>query len=89
MQLMHAATAAASTSQRLFERFLHQGSQPLLNGSVGRGLAIAQLLVTKMEGDVSYERRDGLTVFRVELAAVPSANAVDTATDPAFGATAG
>lgn len=48
---------------RIFERFIHEGSEPLLTGSVGLGLAIAKMLTDEMEGELSYERVDGETRF--------------------------
>ena len=48
---------------RIFERFIHEGSEPLLTGSVGLGLAIAKMLTDEMDGELSYERVDGETRF--------------------------
>jgi signal transduction histidine kinase len=48
---------------RIFERFIHEGSEPLLTGSVGLGLAIAKMLTDEMEGELSYERVDDETRF--------------------------
>ncbi len=60
---------------RLFERYVHEGSAPLLAGSVGLGLAIAYSLADGMDGRLSYRRDDGLSVFelRVPLAQAPMA----------------
>jgi len=52
---------------RIFERFVHEGSEPLLTGSVGLGLAIARMLSDEMEGDLTYERVDGETRFVLSL----------------------
>lgn len=52
---------------RLFNRFIHEGDAPLLTGSVGLGLAVAQLLVSRMNGTIAYERRGGITNFIVKL----------------------
>ena len=52
---------------KLFNRFIHEGDAPLLTGSVGLGLAVAELLVTRMNGSISYERRAGSTIFSVKL----------------------
>lgn len=52
---------------RLFEPFVHEGTESLLTGSVGLGLAIARSLADAMGGGVTHRRRDGLTVFRLEL----------------------
>jgi signal transduction histidine kinase len=51
---------------RLFNRYIHEGRAPLLVGSVGLGLAIAQLLARRMGGDLIYRRVD-LTTFIVDL----------------------
>lgn len=50
---------------RLFSRFVHQGRDPLLTGTVGLGLAVARLLTTRSGGTISYRREDGATVFAV------------------------
>ncbi len=52
---------------RLFQRFVHQGHQPLLVGSVGLGLSIVRILAEGMGGDVRYERVDGETRFVVQV----------------------
>lgn len=52
---------------RLFERFIHEGDTPLLEGSVGLGLAITRLLTEGMGGTIAYEHRDGCTRFIVDL----------------------
>ena len=57
----------ADIADRLFDRFVHEGRQSLLTGSVGLGLAIAQALATEMGGDVVYTRRNGETSFTLEL----------------------
>jgi signal transduction histidine kinase len=54
-----------SLEDRLFTRFIHKGSEPLLTGSVGLGLAIVQLLTTRTGGSISYRREGGETVFAV------------------------
>ncbi len=61
--------------ERLFQRFLHQGHQPLVLGSVGLGLSIVRALAEGMGGAVHYERSDGWTRFVVviPLVAVPGA----------------
>lgn len=53
--------------ERLFERFVHGGAQPLLVGSVGLGLSVAKLLTEKMGGTISYQRSQGQTRFTVRL----------------------
>jgi signal transduction histidine kinase len=67
-------------TDRLFERFVHEGPQSLLTGSVGLGLAIARSLASAMGGDVTYTRGEGTTTFSLELpiakdaAALPPTN---------------
>jgi len=51
----------------LFERFVHDGSAPLLTGSVGLGLAIASRLTGLMGGSLRYQRYSGRTYFVVTL----------------------
>ena len=50
---------------RLFERYIHQGHQPLVLGSVGLGLSIVRALAEGQGGSVHYERVDGWTRFVV------------------------
>lgn len=61
--------------ERLFERFVHDGAQPLLAGSIGLGLAVASRLTSMMGGSLSYQRFAGKTFFTVRLPAF-------TASDP-------
>ncbi len=51
----------------LFNRFVHDGSAPLLTGSVGLGLAIASRLTDLMGGRLAYQRFAGKTYFTVTL----------------------
>lgn len=52
---------------RLFERFVHDGSTPLLTGSVGLGLAVASCLSTALGGRLSYQRFNNKSYFVVSL----------------------
>ena len=52
---------------RLFSRFVHQGDEPLTAGSVGLGLAVAQLLAQEMNGRLDYDRVVGRTSFVLSL----------------------
>jgi len=54
-------------ADRLFERFVHQGHETAVRGSVGLGLSIVQALAQGMGGDVSYRRIDDNTHFSVRL----------------------
>lgn len=56
-----------SVRARMFERFVHRGSEPLLAGSLGLGLSIARALAELMGGKLRYERSDGLTRFVVTV----------------------
>ena len=53
--------------EKLFERFIHAGSAPLLTGSVGLGLAVASRLTGLLGGKLSYQRFVGKTYFIVSL----------------------
>jgi signal transduction histidine kinase len=63
----------ADLEERLFQRFLHQGHQPLVLGSVGLGLSIVRALADGMGGSVRYLREDGLTKFVVVMPLVEEA----------------
>ena len=64
--------------EKLFERFIHQGAQPLLTGTVGLGLAIASRLTTMLDGKLSYQRFAGKTYFIVSVPAVVGAQSEDS-----------
>jgi signal transduction histidine kinase len=57
----------ASIADRLFERFVNDGQESLLNGSIGLGLSIARSLARTMNGDVTYVRAGGWTNFVLTL----------------------
>lgn len=52
---------------RLFQRYIHQGHQPLVLGSVGLGLSIVRALAEGQGGTVHYERDNGWTQFVVVM----------------------
>jgi signal transduction histidine kinase len=56
---------------RLFKRFMHEGREALLAGSVGLGLAISQELARRMNGALLYRRTGGWTTFTLKLPSVP------------------
>ncbi len=75
----------ADLESRLFQRYIHQGHQPLVLGSVGLGLSIVRALAEGQGGAVHYDRRDGWTrfVFTLPLvAAVPGTAAGTPGLDP-------
>jgi signal transduction histidine kinase len=47
----------------LFDRYQHEGTEPLLQGSVGLGLAVARALAVGMGGSLTYTRTNGITYF--------------------------
>lgn len=55
--------------ERLFERFVHDGHETLLAGSVGLGLAVASRLTEMMGGVLTYQRYSNKTYFIVRLPA--------------------
>jgi signal transduction histidine kinase len=57
----------SDVEERLFSRFVHQGSAPLLKGSVGLGLAIVHELAHRMGCDVTYRRIRKETWFTVSI----------------------
>ncbi len=69
---------------KLFQRFVHDGSAPLLTGSVGLGLAVASCLASNLEGDLKYQRFNGKTYFTVSL---PMADQKQSAAQPGQRAT--
>lgn len=53
--------------EKLFDKFAHAGSTPLLTGSVGLGLAVASRLTTMLGGKLTYQRFNGKSYFVVTL----------------------
>lgn len=53
--------------ENLYERFAHDGSEPLLTGSVGLGLAIASRITQLLGGEIRYQRYHGKTYFVVTI----------------------
>lgn len=66
----HGNGVSPEMEPKLFERFVHEGDQPLLVGSVGLGLSVARALARRMGGEIRYERGDQ-TRFVLELLAAP------------------
>lgn len=56
-----------SIKNRMFERFVHRGSEPLVAGSLGLGLSISRTLAEVMGGSLQYERSLGLTRFVISV----------------------
>jgi signal transduction histidine kinase len=54
-------------TEKLFERFIHNGAAPLLTGSVGLGLAVASRLTAMLGGRLSYQRFAAKTYFIVNV----------------------
>ncbi|MDJ0953572.1 MAG: HAMP domain-containing sensor histidine kinase [Acidimicrobiia bacterium] len=63
----HGPGVGDEVEDKLFNRFVHDGDSPLITGTVGLGLSVAEILVTRMDGSISYDRRDNTTVFSVRL----------------------
>lgn len=61
----------AELEPRLFKRFMHEGRQALLAGSVGLGLAISQELARRMNGVLLYKRSGGWTTLILKVPSVP------------------
>ena len=55
--------------ERLFERFVNDGHESLLTGSIGLGLAVASRLTEMMGGELIHQRFAHKTYFIVRLAA--------------------
>ena len=55
------------TESRLFTRYVHRSNEPVIEGSVGLGLAIARGLAEGMNGTLEYRRADGLTHFELSM----------------------
>ncbi len=55
----------------VFEPFNQASHGTVVPGSVGLGLPISRLLAEGMGGSLTYERRNGESVFRLELPAAP------------------
>ena len=54
-------------ADRLFQRFVHQGHDTAMRGSVGLGLSIVHALAQGMAGSVTYRRDGGETRFAIRL----------------------
>ncbi|MDH3193296.1 MAG: HAMP domain-containing histidine kinase [Acidimicrobiia bacterium] len=52
---------------RLFTRYVHDGNEPLMVGSVGLGLSVVRILAEAMGGDARYERVGDWSKFIVRL----------------------
>lgn len=72
----------ASIVDRLFERFVNDGEESLLNGSIGLGLSIARSLARTMDGDVTYVRAGGWTNFVLTLPLLDTSDLWEHKPDP-------
>ena len=53
--------------ENLYDRFAHAGSEPLLTGSVGLGLAVASRITQLLDGEIRYQRFNAKTYFIVSI----------------------
>jgi signal transduction histidine kinase len=60
-----------AAEKRMFQRFVHDGHETLLYGSVGLGLAVVRTLTEMMGGRVEFARDHGWSRFTVRLPAAP------------------
>lgn len=58
--------------ENLFERFVNRGTEALITGSVGLGLAISSELARGLGGSIHYKRVNGWTTFTVRLRGLPA-----------------
>jgi signal transduction histidine kinase len=58
--------------ERMFDRFVDRGSEPLVAGSLGLGLSISRALTELMGGRLRYERSSGLTRFLLTFPLSPN-----------------
>jgi len=58
---------SSEVADRLFQRFVHQGSATAMTGSVGLGLSIVHALLQGMSGSIIHARTEGKTIFTVRL----------------------
>jgi signal transduction histidine kinase len=61
----------AEIEERLFQRFVHEGRQALVAGSIGLGLAISRELASRMDGALRYVRTEDWSTFSLVLPALP------------------
>jgi signal transduction histidine kinase len=78
-----------SIADRLFERFVNDGVESLLNGSIGLGLSIARSLARTMNGDVTYVRAGGWTNFVLTLPLLDTADLWEDKSNPQHDALVG
>jgi signal transduction histidine kinase len=63
--------------EKIFEPFVHEGSAPLLTGSVGLGLAVASRIAALLGGHLNYQRFGAKSYFVVTLPTVQTDSVVD------------
>ncbi|MFP3914092.1 MAG: ATP-binding protein, partial [Actinomycetota bacterium] len=59
--------------ERIFDRYHRLDSDRSNPGGVGVGLSVSRLLARLMGGDVTYEYRNGMSLFEVTLPALTGA----------------
>lgn len=69
----------------LFDRYQHEGDEPLLQGSVGLGLAVGRALAVAMGGSLSYTRTNGITYFVFKVPSHRVGRLTDRVEDQALG----
>lgn len=74
----------ADDMSTLFQAYRGGKASQGVSGSSGLGLWIARSLAHKMNGELTYERRSGQTVFELTLPASPPETIDDAAEEPAL-----
>jgi two-component system sensor histidine kinase KdpD len=74
---------APGDEERIFETFQHSTTSRTVAESVGLGLAISRMLSELMGGTLTYERRDGNTVFALDLPAMAATPEAQSPPEPA------
>lgn len=78
----HGAGIPSEAVDRMFEPYARLGGQAGLPSSVGLGLYVSRLLARMMDGDLQYERSDGVTQFCLTIPAERRSNATGDGIQP-------